>query len=132
MAIGDVAGKGMPAALLAASIRPEIRHLVGIGVAPEEVLARVNRHILNADFNGRFLTMALLQLDVRSHELTVVNSGHVEPLIRRASGAIEPVRTKGAGPPLGVDPRAGLSARDHFSRAGRRCRPLHRWRDRGR
>jgi serine phosphatase RsbU (regulator of sigma subunit) len=106
VAIGDVAGKGMPAALLAASIRPEIRHMVNIGVALEEVMARVNRHIINAEFDGRFLTMALLQLDVRSHEITVVNAGHVEPLVRRAGGAIEPVHNEGAGPPLGVDPRA--------------------------
>ena len=106
VAIGDVAGKGMPAALLAASICPEIRHQLGIGVAPEEVLARVSRQILNAGVDGRFLTMALAQLDVRSHEMTVVNAGHVEPLVRRASGAIESVHTEGAGPPLGVEPHA--------------------------
>jgi phosphoserine phosphatase RsbU/P len=104
--IGDVAGKGMPAALLAASIRPEIRHLVRIGVAPEEVLARVNRHVFDAEFDGRFVTMALTQLDAHSHRITVVNAGHPEPLVRRASGAIEPVICEGSGPPLGVDPRA--------------------------
>jgi len=104
--IGDVAGKGMPAALLAASIRPEIRHLVRIGVAPEEVLARVNRHIFDAEFNGRFVTMALTQLDARSHRMTVVNAGHMEPLVRRAGGAIEPVVCDGVRLPLGVAPRA--------------------------
>jgi sigma-B regulation protein RsbU (phosphoserine phosphatase) len=104
--IGDVAGKGMPAALLAASICPEIRHLVRIGVVPEEVLTRVNRHISKAQVDGRFVTLALTQLDSRSHRMTVVNAGHMEPLVRRASGEIEAIVSEGEGPPLGVEPQA--------------------------
>jgi phosphoserine phosphatase RsbU/P len=104
--IGDVAGHGMPSALFAASICPEIRHLVHTGVAPEEVLARINRQILGADVESRFLTMALALLDAQSHTLTVVSAGHMDPLLRRASGGIEAVRCTGFGPPLGVDPNA--------------------------
>jgi serine phosphatase RsbU (regulator of sigma subunit) len=104
--IGDVAGKGMPSALFAASICPDIRHLVQTGVGPGEVLARINRQILSTDVENRFLTMALLLLDDRLHTLTVVSAGHMDPLVRRASGAIEAVRCGGFGPPLGVDPRA--------------------------
>ena len=77
--IGDVAGKGMPSALLAASICPEIRHLVHIGVAPEEVLAKINRQIVNADVDNRFLTMALTLLDEGLHQITVVSAGHMDP-----------------------------------------------------
>jgi phosphoserine phosphatase RsbU/P len=104
--IGDVAGKGMPSALFAASICPEIRHLIQTGVAPGEVLASINRQILSTDVENRFLTMAIVLLDTRLHTLTVVSAGHMDPLVRRAKGAIEAVHCGGFGPPLGVDPRA--------------------------
>jgi serine phosphatase RsbU (regulator of sigma subunit) len=104
--IGDVTGKGMPAALLAASVCPEVRHLIRTGVAPEEVLALVNRHILDAGVDGRFVTLALTQLDARTHRMTVLNAGHMDPIVRRADGAIEAVGPEGAGPPLGVDAHA--------------------------
>jgi sigma-B regulation protein RsbU (phosphoserine phosphatase) len=104
--VGDVAGKGMPAALLVAGICPEVRHLVRAGVGPGEVLARVNRHLCDTGVGGRFVTMVLAEIDPRSHHMTVGNAGHMDPLVRRASGAIEGVGRSGAGTPLGVTPRA--------------------------
>jgi serine phosphatase RsbU (regulator of sigma subunit) len=104
--IGDVTGKGMPAALLAASIRPEVRHLARSGVEPEEVLTRVNRQVCDSGVDARFVTMALIELDGRTHRMTVVNAGHWDPLVRRAGGVIEAVGREGAGPPLGVDEHA--------------------------
>jgi sigma-B regulation protein RsbU (phosphoserine phosphatase) len=100
--VGDVAGKGMPAALVVAGICPEVRHLVRNGVGPGEVLAQVNRHLCDRGVGGRFVTMAMTVIDPRSHEMTVVNAGHMDPLVRRASGAIEAVGRSGAGTPLGV------------------------------
>ena len=130
VAIGDVAGKGMPAALLAASIRPEIRHLVSIGVAPVEVLARINRQILNADVDSRFLTLALAQLETHTHEMTIVNAGHVEPLVKRADGTIEAVALSGVRTAAGHRRARRLSAGDRPATRGRRRHPLHRRRDR--
>jgi serine phosphatase RsbU (regulator of sigma subunit)/pSer/pThr/pTyr-binding forkhead associated (FHA) protein len=104
--VGDVAGKGMPAALLVAGICPEVRHLVRAGVAMEEVLARVNRHLCDTGIGGRFVTMALAAIDPGSHRMTVANAGHTDPLVRRASGAVEGVGRSGAGTPLGVTPLA--------------------------
>jgi phosphoserine phosphatase RsbU/P len=106
VAIGDVAGKGMPAALVVAGICPEVRHLVRAGVAPEEVLSQVNRSFCDREVGGRFVTMALVAIDPESHVLTVVKAGHPDPLIRRASGAVELVDRSGAGPPLGVTSRS--------------------------
>jgi serine phosphatase RsbU (regulator of sigma subunit)/pSer/pThr/pTyr-binding forkhead associated (FHA) protein len=104
--VGDVAGKGMPAALVVAGICPEVRHLARAGVEPAEVLSQVNRNFCDREVGGRFVTMALVFIDPESHVLTVVNAGHADPLVRRASGAVEPVERSGAGPPLGVTPRA--------------------------
>ena len=104
VAVGDVAGKGMPAALLMASICPEVRHLARAGVDPHEVLARVNRHVYDADVDGRFVTLALAELDTREHRMRVFNAGHTDPLVRRAGGRVEVVGRVGSGPPLGADP----------------------------
>ena len=61
--VGDVAGKGMPAALVVAGICPEVRHLVRSGVAPGDVLAKVNRHLFDRGVGGRFVTMAMTDID---------------------------------------------------------------------
>ena len=124
--IGDVAGKGMPAALVVAGICPEVRHLVRAGVAPEEVLSQVNRSFCDREVGGRFVTMALVAIDPESHVLTVVKAGHPDPLVRRASGAIEPVGRSGAGPPLGVTPRSVYKPVSVDARAGRPGRSLYR------
>jgi sigma-B regulation protein RsbU (phosphoserine phosphatase) len=100
--VGDVAGKGMPAALVVAGICPEVRHLDRGGVNGGEVLARVNRHLFDREVGGRFVTLAMTEIDPRSHQMMVVNAGHMDPLVRRASGEVESVGRAGAGPPLGV------------------------------
>ncbi len=104
VALGDVAGKGMPAALLMASFCPELRHQTRAGVAPEEILARVNRHIFQADIAGRFLTLALVLIGPAPEPLTLVNAGHEAPLVRRADGAIEAVGGDAGGMVLGAEP----------------------------
>ena len=128
--LGDVAGKGMPAALMMAGICPEVRHLVRAGVAPHEVLTKVNRQVCDAEFDCRFVTLVLTELDPRSHRLTVANAGHPFPLIRRSGGAIEEAGRDESGTPLGIDGGASLSFDHRLSRTGRRRGPLLRRSDR--
>jgi phosphoserine phosphatase RsbU/P len=107
--VGDVSGKGMPAALLSAAVCPEIRHTVRAGASPAEVLSRVNRHVFDAGFDTRFVTMILARLDPRRHRLTLANAGHEVPLIRRADGTVERLELPGSGMPLGVVADAAYS-----------------------
>jgi phosphoserine phosphatase RsbU/P len=100
--VGDVAGKGMPAALMMAGICPEVRHLVREGVAPHEVLTRVNRSVYDGGIECRFVTLVLAEIDPRSHRLTIANAGHLLPLIRRADGTIEEVGDEVSRMPLGA------------------------------
>jgi serine phosphatase RsbU (regulator of sigma subunit) len=100
--VADVAGKGMPAALLSAAVCPEIRHAVRGGNSPAEALTRVNRHVFDGGFDTRFVTMILAELDTRRHRLTMATAGHERPLIRRANGMVERLELSGAGLPLGV------------------------------
>ncbi len=103
--LGDVVGKGMPAALLAASVCPEVRYLTGSGMKPEEVLGRVNRRVFDAGVEAIFVTMILVSIDAESHTMTVVNAGHAAPLLRRATGEVVTIAEQGARLPLGVDPQ---------------------------
>ena len=102
VALGDVAGKGMPAALISASIRPEIRVLARSGVGPGEVLSRVNRQVFDQEIDGRFVTLLFCLIDPRTHELTVANAGHPLALIRHAGGS-----GRGDRPALGAGASAG-------------------------
>ncbi len=102
IALGDVSGKGMPAALLSAAVCPEVRHAVRLGGSPAEVLTRVNRHVFSGGFDSRFVTMILAQLDPQRHQVTLASAGHELPLIRRANGSVEQLELPGSGLPLGV------------------------------
>jgi serine phosphatase RsbU (regulator of sigma subunit) len=104
--VGDVAGKGMAAALVVAGLCPEVRHSVRAGAGPAEVLAGVNHRLCDQGVGGRFVTMALAVIDAPSNVMTVANAGHLDPLVRRTSGTIESVGRSGAGLPLGVSAEA--------------------------
>ena len=100
--LGDVAGHGMPAAILMARICPEARLLIRAGFAPTEVLSQINRHFYDSGIQNRFVTMVLAEIDPGAHRLTIADAGHPSPLVRRADGRVEELECPGAGPPLGV------------------------------
>jgi serine phosphatase RsbU (regulator of sigma subunit) len=102
VSVGDVSGKGMPAALLAAAVCPEIRHAARGGAAPAEVLSRVNRHVCEGGFDSRFVTMILVELDPKQHRLTLANAAHERPLVRKANGTVERLELGGTGLALGI------------------------------
>ena len=100
--LGDVSGKGMPAALLMAKLASEVRMLLLTEPDPAKAVERLNRQLLDSRFPDRFITFVLVLLDTGSHTLTVVNAGHMGPLIRRANGTAEVVGETRAGPPLAI------------------------------
>lgn len=102
VALGDVSGKGMPAALLMANLSAEVRYLVRSGAQPQDVARQVNEHVFDADLPSRFVTFLLAMIDASTHRLTVVNAGHMGPLVRRASGKMETIGEMDTGMPLGV------------------------------
>jgi len=102
IALGDVSGKGMPAALLMARISTEVRLLLQAEPEPTRVVGLLNRSLCENEAAGRFVTFLLILLDVRRHQLTVINAGHMGPIIRRAGGRIDVIGQDQSGPPLGV------------------------------
>ena len=86
--IADVAGKGLPAALLMSNLQAAVRAFSEGAAPPAEVCARVNRLLCRHMVSGRFVTACYLRLDCRSHLLTCANAGHNPPLLVRASGEV--------------------------------------------
>src|SRR5208337_2944692 len=102
IAIGDVSGKGMPAALLMARLSSEVRLLIQTELDPARVVDRLNRDLCASRTEERFITFLLVLLDGERHELRVVNAGHMGPMIRRSDGRIEAIGEEQSGPPLGI------------------------------
>jgi serine phosphatase RsbU (regulator of sigma subunit) len=102
--IGDVAGKGVLAALLMAKISSDARFCMLTEERPESAIVELNSLLHQAGLSDRFVTLAAGMLDPNSHEVTFVNAGHPSPLIyRKATGKLEEVVPRDlTGLPLGV------------------------------
>jgi serine phosphatase RsbU (regulator of sigma subunit) len=99
--IGDVTGKGVPAALVMATVHTMLRSTAQGPLSPGEVLARVNE-LLGADIpQGMFVTCFFALLDPSSGQLRYANAGHEPPFRQRQRSATELWAT---GMPLGMMP----------------------------
>src|SRR5262249_8756928 len=87
--IGDVSGKGMPAALFMFAVRSLGRHLAISGASPAETLRRLNAALARDNPSTLFVTLILGIYTPDTGELVGACGGHPAPLLRRASGAIE-------------------------------------------
>jgi serine phosphatase RsbU (regulator of sigma subunit) len=100
--LGDVAGKGMPAALLMTHLAASVRAQVETERPLLEVVSRLNRSIHQNVHGERFITLFLAEVDTRSGAVTYVNGGHNPPYLMRTSGDFETL-TEG-GLLLGIMP----------------------------
>jgi sigma-B regulation protein RsbU (phosphoserine phosphatase) len=100
IAIGDVSGKGTPAALLMANLQATIRALVPLQLPLSELTGRVNDLMCRNTGGNKFVTFFWGMLDPRAGTLTYVNAGHNYPMLLRANGTLE--RLEKGGMILGV------------------------------
>jgi serine phosphatase RsbU (regulator of sigma subunit) len=101
--LADVSGKGVSAALLMAKLSGEVRYCLASEPTPAAAMSRINASFSRSGWQDRFVTFVLAQLDAQRHEITVVNAGHMAPLLRHSQGVVEPIGEEQAGLPLGVD-----------------------------
>ncbi|MDP8981109.1 MAG: SpoIIE family protein phosphatase [Acidobacteriota bacterium] len=99
--IGDVSGKGIPAALYMAVTRTQIKTTALQGKSPEECLFEVNRVLVREKVSSMFATCFYGLLNTRTGELRYCNAGHNPPYLLRASGTLEMMELAG-GLPLGL------------------------------
>lgn len=107
IAIGDVSGKGLSAALLMARLSSEIRSAFLTSAGPAEALATLHRNFAETGPADRFVTLLLMVLDARRRVLTIANAGHQPPLLRAAGAAVVELAPEVARLPLNVSPDAG-------------------------
>jgi len=98
--IADVAGKGMPAALLMSNLQAAVRGLASASLAPDLLCSRLNSLIYRNTASDRFITFFYAQLDGPGRRLAYVNAGHNAPFVVRADGSHE--RLREGGTVLGV------------------------------
>jgi phosphoserine phosphatase RsbU/P len=95
LALGDVAGKGSPAALLMALLLAMMRTLVDEGLQGAALVKRLNTQIVKHAPPSRFITLFVATLDPATGELSYVNAGQNPPLLRRSTGQYEALRLGG-------------------------------------
>jgi sigma-B regulation protein RsbU (phosphoserine phosphatase) len=100
--VGDVAGKGVPAALLMARLSADVRFSLASEPDPAKAIQRINDGFVRQDWQDRFVTMLAAVLNPTTSELTMVNAGHMAPILRRRDGTVMEIGEEAAGLPLGV------------------------------
>jgi serine phosphatase RsbU (regulator of sigma subunit) len=101
LAVADVAGKSVPAALLMATFQASLRALTATPATLDEVVTGLDRYCRAHSLEGRrFTTAFLAEVNPATREMLYVNAGHNDPILRRVSGEI--VRLGAGGPPLGL------------------------------
>ena len=105
LAVADVAGKSIPAAMLMATFQASLKTLSTAQVALPELASNMNRYACSNSQGGlRFTTAFLAEYDPVRRTVDYINAGHNNPILRRASGQIE--RLDVGGLPFGILPDA--------------------------
>ena len=105
LAVADVAGKSIPAAMLMATFQASLKTLSTAQVALPELAANMNRYACSNSQGGlRFTTAFLAEYDPVYRTVDYINAGHNNPILRRASGQVE--RLDVGGLPFGIMPDA--------------------------
>lgn len=102
MCIADVAGKGLPAALLMSSLQAALKPLLWQKLPPRELCSRLNRILCDITPVGKFISFFYSVLDSKENRLTYCNAGHNPPLLIRGTGSV--IELNAAGAVLGQFP----------------------------
>ena len=102
VAVGDVAGKGVPAALLMARLHASARYHLLSATNPAEAMTGLNEEMATSGLGLRFITLVMAVFNLKTHQMHFANAGHLPPLIRRTDGTVEAVGMKDSGMPLGL------------------------------
>ena len=102
LSFGDVAGKGVPGALVMSRMSTVVRNTLEFVDEPLKAVEQINAAMCARAAEGRFVTYVLSILDPATGEVRYVNAGHMPPIIRRTDGTIEEPGQEEIGVPIGV------------------------------
>lgn len=100
--IGDVSGKGIPAAILMALCQTKLRYIAMSGKSPAQTLCLLNSEMVHAMRSDMFITIIYLVIDPKSGEARFARAGHEPPLLARADSDEAALPLKSSGMALGM------------------------------
>ena len=101
LAVADVAGKSIPAALLMATVQASLKTLARTPLSVSELVGKMNEYACtNSQEGRRFTTAFIAEYDPQARTMAYVNAGHNPPILRRANGGME--RLESGGIPIGI------------------------------
>jgi len=104
VALGDVSGKGVAAALMMARLSSDVRFSALTSADAADAVTKINESLCAAGVEDRFVTFVLAFLDTESHEMTLANAGHMPPMLfRSAKGEVEAIGEDETGLPLALE-----------------------------
>jgi sigma-B regulation protein RsbU (phosphoserine phosphatase) len=100
LCLGDVTGKGLPAALLMANIQAILRSQWMVGPTPRRIMQRTNKLLRQSIQEGKFVTLFYGIIDVERHWMVFTNAGHENPILVKPDGSVR--RLTAGGTVLGI------------------------------
>lgn len=102
LSFGDVAGKGVPGALIMSRIASCVQNTMSFLHEVGPAITAINNHMCSNMVEGRFVTYVLVIIDLKTHEMTLANAGHMSPLIRKTDGTVDQFPDESIGIPVGI------------------------------
>ena len=99
----DVSGKGIPAAMFMMTAKTIIKDLAESGMAVNDIFTKANEKLCESNESGMFVTAWMGILDLTTGNLQFANAGHNPPLIKRANGEFEYLKTRAGFVLAGMD-----------------------------
>lgn len=102
VSFGDVAGKGVPASLVMSRIASVVQCTLKHETNVQQAMLTINDLMSSHSIDGRFVTYVLGVIDLKTHEVTFANGGHMCPLVRKADGTLVEIGEEEIGIPVGI------------------------------
>jgi phosphoserine phosphatase RsbU/P len=112
IAVGDVSGKGVAAALMMAKFSGDTRYCILTENSPAAASNELNSLLFSAAIEEKFITLSLGVLDIEKRILSITSAGHLPVMVRRANGTVDEIGEEIAGFPLGIVPDADYKQTD--------------------
>jgi serine phosphatase RsbU (regulator of sigma subunit) len=107
IAVGDVSGKGVSAALMMAKFSGDTRYCILTENSPSEAANELNTLLFAAGIEEKFITLSLSILDPERRTLSIASAGHLPLMVRHSNGSVDEIGEDIAGFPLGIVPQGG-------------------------
>ncbi|HZW34086.1 MAG TPA: SpoIIE family protein phosphatase [Isosphaeraceae bacterium] len=106
VAVGDVSGKGVAAALMMAKFSGDTRYCILTENSPAAAANELNSLLFSAGIEEKFITLSLGVLDAERRTVSLASAGHLPVMVRRANGTVDEIGEDIAGFPLGIIPES--------------------------